>query len=99
MIAQSLMAQIISLVKLSMYSFIGNYLQIQMEDIGYFIYQSVWYEFPIKLSKNLVFILMQTQAPAMFQAGNFIEVNLSTLVNILKTSFSYLSVLRIMLDT
>ncbi|XP_050449897.1 odorant receptor 13a-like [Cataglyphis hispanica] len=99
MIAQSLMAQIICLVKLSMYSFIGNYLQIQMEDIGYFIYQSAWYEFPIKLSKNLVFILMQTQAPAMFQAGNFIEVNLSTLVNILKTSFSYLSVLRIMLDT
>ncbi|XP_029660133.1 uncharacterized protein LOC115233719, partial [Formica exsecta] len=72
MIGQSLMAQTVFLVKLSVYSFIGNYLKSQMEDIGYSIYQSSWHEFPINLSKNLVFIFMQTEAPAMFQAGNFI---------------------------
>jgi len=97
--AQSLMVQIVFLVTLSVYSFIGRYLKSQMEDIGYTIYQIAWYEFPMKLTRNLVFIFMQAEGPAMLQAGNFIVVNLSTLVNILKTSFSYLSVLRIMLDT
>ncbi|EFN63731.1 Putative odorant receptor 85d, partial [Camponotus floridanus] len=97
MIGQSLMAQSVFLVKLSVYSFIGNYLKSLMEDIGYSIYQIAWYEFPIKLMRNLVFIFMQTEAPYMFQAGNFILINLTTLVSILKTSFSYLSVLRMML--
>jgi len=99
MLGQSLMAQSIFLIKITVYSFIGNYLKSLMEDIGYSIYQCTWHKFPIKLMKNLVFIFMQTEGPAMFQAGNFIAINLSTLVNILKTSFSYLSVLRIMIET
>ncbi|EFN67934.1 hypothetical protein EAG_14058, partial [Camponotus floridanus] len=94
---QSLMIQIVYLVSLTGYSFIGRYIKSQMEDIGYSIYQIAWYEFPMKLMRNLVFIFMQAEGPAMLQAGNFVVVNLSTLVNILKTSFSYLSVLRIML--
>ncbi|XP_025265672.1 uncharacterized protein LOC105251728 isoform X2 [Camponotus floridanus] len=95
---QSLMIQIVYLVSLTGYSFIGRYIKSQMEDIGYSIYQIAWYEFPMKLMRNLVFIFMQAEGPAMLQAGNFVVVNLSTLVNILKTSFSYLSVLRIMLE-
>ncbi|XP_019883241.1 odorant receptor 13a-like [Camponotus floridanus] len=70
--AQSLMVQIVFLVTLSVYSFIGRYLKSQMEDIGYSIYQIAWYEFPMKLTRNLVFIFMQTEGPAMLQAGNFI---------------------------
>jgi len=99
MMGQSLMAQTVFLITLSVYSYIGRYLKSQMEDIGHSIYQNAWYKFPVKLTRNLVFIFMQTEGPAMFQAGNFIAINLSTLVNILKTSFSYLSVLRIMVDT
>jgi len=95
---QSLMIQIVYLVSLAGYSFIGRYIKSQMEDIGYSIYQIAWYEFPMRLMRNLVFIFMQAEGPAMLQAGNFVVVNLSTLVNILKTSFSYLSVLRIMLE-
>jgi len=85
------------LTQLTLYSFIGNYLKSEMEEIGISIYQSAWYSFPRKLTKNVVFILTQIKSPVTLQAGNFIIVNLSTYVSILKTSFSYLSVLRIML--
>ncbi|EFN68674.1 hypothetical protein EAG_14973 [Camponotus floridanus] len=70
-----------------------------MEEVGLFIYQSVWYDLPGKLSKNLIFIIMRAQSPVKLQAGNFIVVNLATYMSILKTSISYLSVLRVMVET
>ncbi|EFN67924.1 Putative odorant receptor 13a, partial [Camponotus floridanus] len=81
------------LTQLTLYSFIGNYMKSEMEEIGLSIYQSAWYNFPRKLVKSVIFILMQTKSPVALQAGNFIVVNLSTYVSILKTSFSYLFVL------
>lgn len=99
MMVKSLMVQSAFLTQLTVYSFIGNYLKSQMEEIRFSIYQSAWYDFPAKLMKNLVFIFMQTESPVTLQAGNFITINLSTYMSILKTSFSYLSVLRIMLET
>ncbi|XP_011257010.2 putative odorant receptor 71a isoform X1 [Camponotus floridanus] len=98
MVGKSLMALSAFLIQLSLYSFIGNYLKTEMEEIGLSIYQSAWYSFPTKLARNIIFILMQTKSPVALQAGNFVVVNLSTYVSILKTSFSYLSVLRIMLE-
>ncbi|KAL6445440.1 hypothetical protein ACFW04_000782 [Cataglyphis niger] len=98
MMGKSLMVLSTFMIQLTLYSFIGNYLKSEMEDIGLSIYQSAWYNFPGKLTKNVIFILMQTKSPLALQAGNFIVVNLSIYVSILKTSFSYLSVLRIMLQ-
>jgi len=97
MVGKSLVVVSVFLSQLSLYSFIGNYLKSEMEEIGLSIYQSAWYSFPRKLAKNVIFVLMQTKCPVALQAGNFIVVNLSTYVSILKTSFSYLSILRIML--
>ncbi|EFN67923.1 Putative odorant receptor 92a [Camponotus floridanus] len=96
MVGKSFMVLSAFLTQLTLYSFIGNYLNSEMEEIGLSIYQSIWYNFPRKMAKNVIFILMQTKSSVALQAGNFIEVNLSTYVSILKTSFSYLSVLRIM---
>lgn len=99
MMTKSLMVQCTFLSQLTVYSLIGNYLKSQMEDIRFSIYQSAWCDFPAKLMKNLVFIFMQTESPVALQAGNFIIINLSTYMSILKSSFSYLSVLRVMLET
>lgn len=99
MMTKSLMVQCTFLSQLTVYSLIGNYLRSQMEEIRFSIYQSAWCDFPAKLMKNLVFIFMQTESPVALQAGNFIMINLSTYMSILKTSFSYLSVLRVMLET
>ncbi|XP_011065382.1 PREDICTED: odorant receptor 13a-like [Acromyrmex echinatior] len=86
------------LTQLSIYSFIGDHLKSQMEEVGFFIYQSNWYDLPTKLARNLIFIIMRTRSPAKLLAGNFIVVNLATYMSILKTSISYLSVLRVMIE-
>ncbi|XP_070167622.1 odorant receptor 13a-like isoform X2 [Polyergus mexicanus] len=98
MIGKSLMVLSAIMTQLTLYGFMGNYLKSEMEDIGLSVYQSAWYNFPENLTKNVIFILMQTKSSVTLQAGNFIVINLSTYVSILKTSFSYLSVLRIMLE-
>ncbi|XP_025265645.1 odorant receptor 49b-like isoform X2 [Camponotus floridanus] len=80
-VGKSLMILSAFLTQLTLYSFIGNYLKSEMEEIGLSIYQSAWYNFPRKLTKNIIFILMQTKYPVALQAGNFIVVNLSTYPN------------------
>ncbi|KAF3054275.1 Odorant receptor 183 [Nylanderia fulva] len=97
MVLKSLMVVNALLTQCTMFCFIGNYLKSEMEDIGSSVYLSAWYKLPSKLTKNIIFILMQTKCPVSYQAGNFIAVNIATCVSILKTSFSYLSVLRIMI--
>ncbi|XP_071625922.1 uncharacterized protein [Temnothorax longispinosus] len=99
MMGKSCMVLCTFLTQLSVYSFVGDYLKSQMEEVGLFIYQSIWYNLPTKLAKNLIFIIMRTQSPVKLQAGNFIVVNLATYMSILKTSISYLSVLRVMIET
>ncbi|XP_072760026.1 uncharacterized protein [Anoplolepis gracilipes] len=89
MMGKSLMVLCTFLTQLTVYSFVGDYLKSQMEEIGLFIYQSVWYNLPAKLTKNLAFIIMRSQSPVKLQAGNFIVVNLATYMSILKTSISY----------
>ncbi|XP_070168547.1 odorant receptor 4-like [Polyergus mexicanus] len=99
MMTKSLIVQSVFLIQITVYSFIGNYLKSQMEEIRFSIYQSAWYDLSAKLMKNLVFIFMQTESPVILQAGKFITIKLSTYMSILKISFSYLSVLRVMMET
>ncbi|KAL0129880.1 hypothetical protein PUN28_001861 [Cardiocondyla obscurior] len=98
MAGKSIMVQGTFLLQLSLYSFIGDYLKSQMEEIGLSIYQNVWYKFPVKLTRNIVFVIMRTETPVMLRAGHFIVINLSTYMSILKASISYLSVLRVMVE-
>lgn len=86
------------LSQLTLYSIMGDYLKSQMEEVGLSIYQSPWYNFPTQLTKNMIIILMRTESPVALQAGKFVMVNLSTYMTILKTSASYLSVLRVMIE-
>ncbi|XP_011645607.2 odorant receptor 13a-like [Pogonomyrmex barbatus] len=86
------------LTQLSVYSFVGDYLKSQMEEVAFSIYQNIWYDLPTKLTRNIIFIIMRAQSPAKLLAGNFIVVNLATYMSILKTSISYLSVLRVMVE-
>ncbi|XP_011645686.2 uncharacterized protein LOC105432532 [Pogonomyrmex barbatus] len=72
MATKSIMVQGTFLIQLSLYSFIGDYLKSQMEEIGPSIYQNVWYNFPTKLMKDLIFIIMRTECPVTLRAGNFI---------------------------
>ncbi|XP_032680068.1 uncharacterized protein LOC116848277 [Odontomachus brunneus] len=98
MLAKSIVVLSAFMVQLSSYSFVGDYLKSQMEEVGLSIYQSTWYNLPLTVTRNIVFIMMWDQSPVKFQAGNFIVVNLSTFMSIVKTSMSYLSVLRVIVE-
>ncbi|KAL6253408.1 hypothetical protein P5V15_005561 [Pogonomyrmex californicus] len=98
MITKAIIVQTTFLTQLTLYCFTGNHLKSQMEEIGIAVYQSTWYNLPTKLAKHLNFIIMRSYASISLQAGNFIVINLTTYVGILKTSLSYLSVLRILVE-
>lgn len=98
MMAKSFMVLVTFLIQLSVYSYVGDYLKSQMEEVGLSVYQIAWYDLPAKLAKNLIFVIIRGQFPVKYQAGTFIVVNLTTYMGILKTSISYLSVLRVMLE-
>ncbi|KAL6253409.1 hypothetical protein P5V15_005562 [Pogonomyrmex californicus] len=97
-VAKTIIVQVTFLIQLTLYGLTGNYLKIQMEEIGIAVYQSAWYNFPAKLARHLNFIIMRSYSPVTLQAGNFIVINLSTYVSILKASLSYLSVLRVLVE-
>lgn len=95
---KSLMVLCSFLTQLTLYCFTGEYLKSQMEKVATSIYQSMWYEFPEQVKKSIIFIIMRRESPISLQAGNFIFVNLETYMSILKSSLSYISVLRIMVE-
>nr|XP_012221300.1 PREDICTED: putative odorant receptor 85d [Linepithema humile] len=99
MIAKTTMALMTFLLQLFAYSVVGHYLKSQTENMAHSIYCCNWHCFSLKMMKNVLFIITRSQQSIPFTAGKFIIVNLETYMSILKTSFSYLSVLRVMLDT
>ncbi|XP_076677956.1 odorant receptor 4-like [Andrena cerasifolii] len=99
MMIKTFMVMSTCLSQLFAYSYVGEYLTSQMEGIGYSIYSSSWYDLPTYLSKNIVFILERSQYPVHLTAGDFFVVNMETYMSIVKTSMSYLSVLRVMITT
>jgi len=60
MLAKSFIVLVAFLSQLTLYSFVGDYLKSEMEEVGLSIYQSPWYDFPTKLTRSMIFILMQT---------------------------------------
>ncbi|XP_025987228.1 odorant receptor 22c-like [Solenopsis invicta] len=99
MMIKSLAVMLSLMFQLFFYSFVGDYLKCQIEDIADSIYTSTWYRLPTKLMKNVLFVMVRSQQPVQLLAGNFFVVNIKTFMNILKTSLSYLSVLRVMMDS
>ncbi|XP_076481200.1 uncharacterized protein LOC117166374 [Bombus vancouverensis nearcticus] len=86
------------LVQLFAYSYVGEYLKRQMESVGDSVYFCSWYHIPKNVAKGIVFVIMKSQDPVSLKAGKFFIVNMETYMNILKTSMSYLSVLRVMVN-
>ncbi|XP_012221304.1 odorant receptor 13a-like [Linepithema humile] len=98
MIAKTVSALVTFMSQMFAYSFVGDYLKYQAEEIAKSIYGCNWHRFTAKLMKNILFVIARSHQPVQLTAGKFFVVNLETYMSILKTSFSYLSFLRLMLD-
>ncbi|XP_029040925.1 odorant receptor 47a-like isoform X1 [Osmia bicornis bicornis] len=86
------------MIQLYGYSYVGNYLKCQMDEIGYSSYNCSWYKLPTNVAKDIVIVILNAQKPVHLMAGKFFVVNLEGFMSILKTSMSYLSVLRVMIN-
>nr|XP_012143890.1 PREDICTED: odorant receptor 67c-like [Megachile rotundata] len=98
-VVKSIFILLTILIQLYSYSYVGNYLKSQMDSIGYSLYSCGWYSLPTNVAKNIVLVTLKAQVPVHLTAGKFFVVNLETFMSILKTSMSYLSILRVMINT
>ncbi|XP_050483271.1 odorant receptor 9a-like [Bombus huntii] len=86
------------MVQLFAYSYVGEYLRRQMEGIADSMYFCNWYDIPKSVAKDIIYVIMRAQEPVFLRAGQFLVVNMETYMSIIKTSMSYLSVLRVMVN-
>jgi len=86
------------LLQLFFYSFVGDYLKCQMEEVAHSIYSCNWHCLPMKLMRNVLFVIMRAQHPVQLLVGKFFVINIESFMILIKSSLSYLSVLRMMID-
>lgn len=80
-----------------LFTYGGEFLQKESEEIFYALYTTSWFTLPLALMKDLHFAMMRSSIPFRLTGGKFFYVNRETMMSILKTAASYVSVLRIML--
>ncbi|EFN89562.1 Putative odorant receptor 13a [Harpegnathos saltator] len=98
MIFKTLTVQTTLLTQMFAYSYVGDYMKYQIEEIAHAIFSSNWYWLSFKLMRNILFVIVRSQQPIQLMAGKFLVVNMQTFMSIIKTSLSYLSVLRVMVE-
>ncbi|RLZ02187.1 Odorant receptor 10 [Cephus cinctus] len=76
------------------YCLAGEYLSNQSQSISQAVYECPWYKMQPRDSKMLMMIMIRAQKPLRITAGKFIFLSLDNFTDILKTSLSYISVLR-----
>ncbi|EGI58732.1 Odorant receptor 47a [Acromyrmex echinatior] len=79
------------------YTYGGEFLQKESEDIFYMLYTTSWFTLPAALMKDVHFAMMRSSIPFRLTGGKFFYINRETMMYILKTAASYISVLRIAL--
>ena len=69
-----------SVMKISLFQFF---------DLSTAIYQSNWYERPLKFQKTILIALTSTQMNMQFKAGGLIDVNLQSFVSVIIRTFQF----------
>lgn len=79
------------------YCYLGDYLISESEEVVKAVYCGLWYNMDSKLQKDMLFVMKKAENPVSL-TGKFFTMSRQTFITILKTSGSYLSVLRIALE-
>ncbi|XP_072759613.1 odorant receptor 10a-like [Anoplolepis gracilipes] len=90
---------VVLLVQLFIYCFAGQTLEFQSQSLAYAIYETPWYNFNVSVMKDLPLMIFRATNPHRLTAGKFLAINFVSFKEILKASASYLSVLRVMIET
>lgn len=81
-----------------LYTYPADNLANRAESMLRAIYSSNWYDMPPHVTKNLVFMMMRINLPPYLTCGKFFYMTRRSYMDVIKTSASYLSVLRIMIQ-
>ncbi|KAK0182968.1 hypothetical protein PV327_001047 [Microctonus hyperodae] len=84
--------------QLFIYSYVGENLSTQAEKLQVAIYNCSWYKMPPILVHDLILIMMRSNHPFCLTAGKIYDMNISNFQNLIKTMFSYFSVIRLMFE-
>ncbi|XP_044019465.1 odorant receptor 43a-like [Aphidius gifuensis] len=85
-------------IQLYIYSYMGEKLSAQADKIQDAIYNCPWYAFSPLVAKDLKFIMIRSNYPFYITAGKFLPMNLMSFKAVVKSMFSFFSVLRLMLQ-
>ncbi|XP_044270427.1 odorant receptor Or1-like [Tribolium madens] len=76
------------------YCWFGNEIEIKSNNIPYAAFECDWVGAPLEVQKNLIIFTIRTQRPMQVSALNLFYLSLETFKTILRTSWSYFTVLN-----
>ncbi|XP_046743743.1 odorant receptor 13a-like [Diprion similis] len=86
------------LLQIYIYCSLGDDLMTESTRVGQAAYDCPWTNYPASVKGCLLVMTMRSQQPLLITAGNLYIMSMENFAAILKTSLSYLSVLRAMCD-
>nr|XP_023026247.1 odorant receptor 94a-like [Leptinotarsa decemlineata] len=85
-------------IQILLYCFFGHSIMTNSEDVNLAMYMSNWYISEKSVRKTFIILMERCKAPIIFTAAKIFPVNLVTLSWIMRSSYSFLAVLRTMYD-
>lgn len=81
-----------------LHSYIGEQLNRESANLHMTIYSIPWYNMPPNMMKDIIVIMLRCNRPFNLTAGKMYNMNFQNFMGILKTIFSYFSVIRLMFE-
>nr|AQN78426.1 olfactory receptor 24 [Meteorus pulchricornis] len=96
-IGDMLLRIVLTYLQLFMYCYAGEQLSSQAMKLENTIYNCPWYDMPPDSVRSMSFVIMRCRYPSNLTAGKIYCMNFQNFVNIIKTTTSYFSVIRLLL--
>nr|AXM05158.1 odorant receptor [Campoletis chlorideae] len=98
MIVNTIIILYVMSLQLFLYSYAGDRLSSEIANLRVSAYFSPWHEMPVKLARDVLFIMMRNDKNFYITGGKIYRINIDNFKNLIKALGSYFSVLRIMFD-
>ncbi|XP_033220132.1 odorant receptor 4-like [Belonocnema kinseyi] len=95
---KSFLCTLLLMTQLLLYCYAGDLLYSRIAMITFSSYQFPWYDVPYNLAMDMYFVMVRAGYPFRLTAGKFMTMNMDSFTKIVKITFSYFSVLRLMLN-
>ncbi|XP_053612605.1 odorant receptor 30a isoform X1 [Plodia interpunctella] len=88
----------VALLNAYIYSYLGNELIIQSENIAHAAYDTEWTSWPVDLQKDLLIVIRTAQKPLVISAGGMANMSMQTFAQALYNGYSIFAVLADAVD-